>query len=56
MQTIIRLSGKAEQVFKYLDLLIQRYGNITLAQLRGGDTLQRIIKEGKQNDRRKGTS
>ena len=33
MQTIIRLSGKAEQIFKYLDLLIQRYGNITLAQL-----------------------
>ena len=33
MQTIIRLSGKAEQVFKYLDLLVKIYGNITLAQL-----------------------
>jgi len=33
MQRIIRLSGKAEQVFKYLELIIQSYGNITLAQL-----------------------
>ena len=30
---VLKLTGKAEQVFKYLDLLIQRYGNITLAQL-----------------------
>ena len=43
----LRVSGKAYQVFRYLELL---------AQLRGGDTLQKIIKEGKQNDRRKGTS
>ena len=33
MQTIIRLSGKAEQVFKYLELLTDRYGDMTLAQL-----------------------
>ena len=44
---VLKLSGKAYQVFRYLELL---------AQLRGGDTLQKIMKEGKQNDRRKGTS
>ena len=33
MQRIIRLSGKAEQVFKYLQVLVHIYGNITLAEL-----------------------
>ena len=30
---VIRLSGKAEQVFKYLEILTDRYGDMTLAQL-----------------------
>jgi len=38
MMLVLKLSGKAYQVFRYLELL---------AQLRGGDTLGKIIKEAK---------
>ena len=30
---VLKLSGKAYQVFRYLELLVHTYGNITLAEL-----------------------
>ena len=35
MTTIIKLSGKANQVFKYLELLVEHRGNTTLKEMKG---------------------
>ena len=40
---VLKLSGKAKQVFRYLELL---------ALNRGSDTLEKIIKEAKGGDKR----
>jgi len=33
MKTIIQISGKAKQVFKYMELLNRHKGNVTLKEL-----------------------
>ena len=33
MKQIIQISGKAKQVFKYMELLNRHKGNVTLAEL-----------------------
>ena len=43
MMLVLKLSGKAKQVFRYLELL---------ALNRGSDTLEKIIKEAKGGDKR----
>jgi hypothetical protein len=41
MKSSIRLSGKAEQVFKYLELLKRYKGNVTIKELaKGNKTLK----------------
>ncbi|MFC1988557.1 hypothetical protein ACFLVJ_01830 [Chloroflexota bacterium] len=42
MKPIIRISGKAKQVFKYIEVLSLKKGNVTLKELAKGKTPVRV--------------
>lgn len=49
MTIVIRITGKARQVFKAWNLMLSKLGNLTLGQLQ---EYQKQEKEEKQNDNR----